>query len=182
MGLRIFLHQRDARGGASGRFQEAQRLRIDREEAAGRAVFRRHVADRGAILERHVGQPLAVELDELSDHALLAQHLGDGEHEIRGGRTLAQLAMQLETDHCGKQHADRLPQHARLGFNAADAPSHNAEPIDHGGVRVGSDQRVGIGVHHAIAFGGEDHLGQVFEVDLVHDAGVGRHDAEVAKS
>jgi hypothetical protein len=27
----------------------------------------------------------AVELHELADHALLAQHLGDGEHEVGGG-------------------------------------------------------------------------------------------------
>ena len=36
--------------------------------------------------------PGAVELDELADHALLAQHLRDGQHQVGRGRALAQLA------------------------------------------------------------------------------------------
>jgi hypothetical protein len=31
----------------------------------------------------------AVEFDELADHALLAQHLGDGQHEVGGGDAFA---------------------------------------------------------------------------------------------
>jgi hypothetical protein len=46
---------------------------------------------------------------------------------------------------------------------------------DHGGMAVGSDQRVGIG-HDAVGrLFGPDHLRQIFEVDLVHDALAGRH-------
>ena len=36
--------------------------------------------------------PGAVELDELADDAVLAQLLGDGQHEVGRGRALAQLA------------------------------------------------------------------------------------------
>jgi hypothetical protein len=36
----------------------------------------------------------AEELDELADHAALAQHLGDGEHQVGGGGALGQLAGQ----------------------------------------------------------------------------------------
>ncbi len=45
----------------------------------------RHVADGGAVGQRHVGEAGAEELDELADDALLAQHLRDGEHEVGGG-------------------------------------------------------------------------------------------------
>ena len=34
-----------------------------------------------------------VELDELADHAVAAQQLGDGEHQVGGGGALGQLAV-----------------------------------------------------------------------------------------
>ena len=143
--LGIGLDQRDALGLAAGLGEIAERLGVDREEAAGRAVFRRHVGDGGAVRERHVVEAGAVELDELADHALLAQHLGDGEHEVGGGHAFAQLAGQPEADHFGDQHRDRLAEHRRLRLDAADAPAEHGEAVDHGGVAVGADQRVGIG-------------------------------------
>ena len=42
-------------------------------------------------------------------------------------------------------------------------------------------QRVGIGDRFPVALPGEDHLGQILEVDLVHDARAGRDDAEVVE-
>ena len=125
--------------------QIGERLRVDREEAAGRAIFRRHVGDGGAVRERQIGEAGAVEFDELADHALLAQHLGDGQHEIGGGDAFAQLAGQLEADDFGDQHGDRLAEHGRFRLDAADAPAQHREAVDHGGVAVGADQRVGIG-------------------------------------
>ena len=41
-------------------------------------------------------RPGAVELHELADHALLAQHLGDREHEVGGGDALASLPVSLK--------------------------------------------------------------------------------------
>src|SRR3546814_1943388 len=67
-----------------------QRFAIDREDAAGGAVFGRHVGDGGAVGQRQVVQTVAKELDELADHTVLAQHLGDGKHQIGGGGTLRQ--------------------------------------------------------------------------------------------
>ena len=90
-------------------------------------------------------------------------------------------AMQLESDHRRQQHRDRLAQHAGFGFDAADAPAEHAEAIDHGGVGIGADQRVGIGFPSLCRLQAEHDGGQVFEIDLVHDAGVGRHHAEVLK-
>ena len=74
---------------AAGDGQVVERLGVDREEAAGGAVFGRHVGDRGAVGERHGVEAGAEELDELADHALLAQHLRDGEHEVGRGDALA---------------------------------------------------------------------------------------------
>ena len=45
-----------ATGSRRGQCQIADRLGVDREEAAGRPVFRRHVADRRAVGERQLGE------------------------------------------------------------------------------------------------------------------------------
>ncbi len=86
----ISLDQSDARLLAPRGLEIGDGLLIDREEAAGRAIFRRHVGDGGAVLERQIVEAGAVELDELADHALAAQHLGDGQHEIGRGDAVAQ--------------------------------------------------------------------------------------------
>jgi hypothetical protein len=49
-------------------------------------------------------------------------------------------------------------------------------------VAVGADQRVGVGDKVAVLVGiGPDGLRQIFKVDLMADAGAGRHDAEVVE-
>jgi len=76
------------------------------------------------------------------------------------------------------QHRDGLIEHGSLGFDSANAPAEHAESVDHGGVGIGADERVGIGdilhVH-------EHDTREVLEVHLVNDAGVGRNDGEVLK-
>ena len=129
---------------AVGGVEIAQRDLVDREEAAGRAVLGRHVGDGGAIGQRQVVEALAVELDELVDHALLAQHLRHGEHQVGRGGAFLQLAGQLEADDVGNDHRLGLAQHRRFGLDAADAPAQHGETVHHGGVAVGADQRVGI--------------------------------------
>ena len=44
---------------------------------------------------------------------------------------------------CGGGHVERLAEHDGLGLDPADAPAEHAERVDHRGVRVGADQRVG---------------------------------------
>ena len=143
--LGVGLDEVDAGVLARGGLEIGDRLRVDREDAAGRAVFRRHVAERGAVGDRHFVEAGAVELDELADHALLAQHLRDGQHEVGRGDALAQRARQLEADHFGQQHRQRLAEHHRFRLDAADAPAEHGQAVDHGRVRIGADQRVGIG-------------------------------------
>jgi hypothetical protein len=77
-----------------------------------------------------------------------------------------------------------------LGLNAADAPTEDAEAVDHRGVRISADERVRVGERVAgvrILAGrrafdvaaDEDDTGEVFEVDLVDDPRLRRHDAEI---
>ena len=103
-----------------------------------------------------------------------------GEHQVGGGRARRQLAAQPEADHLGDQHRERLAEHGRLGLDAADAPAQHAQPVDHGGVRIGADQRVREGeqLPPLACACVTTTRGQVLEVHLVHDAGVGRHHAE----
>ena len=127
-------------------------------------------------------EPLAVELDELVHHALLAQHLHDLEHEVGRGGALDHPPGQLEADHLGDQHRHRLPEHRRLRLDAADAPAEHREAVHHRRVAVGADQRVGIGDEHARRIlVGPDRLRQVLEVHLVADAGPRRHHPEIVE-
>ena len=176
---RIGLDQLDALRRAPGEAQVAQRLRVDREDRGGRAELRRHVADRRAVGQRQAGETGAEELDDPPDDALRTQHLGHGEDEVGRRRPLRQPSHQTEADHLGQEHRHRLAEHRRLGLDAAHAPAEHAEPVDHRGVRIGAHERVGVGERQcSLALGDEDDTRQVLEVDLVHDAGVGRHDGE----
>ena len=89
-----------------------------------------------------VCRPGSEELDELADHAVLAQHLHNGQHQVGGGGALGQFAGQVEADHLGHQHVDGLAQHGGLGLDTADTPAQNAQAVDHGGVAVGAHQGV----------------------------------------
>ena len=142
--LRVRLDQRDVLLAATGQAQVLERLGVDGEEAHRRAVLGRHVGDRRAIGEAQATEPAPVELDELPDDPLLAQHLRDGQHEIGRRRAGGQLAEELEADHFGDEHRDRLAEHRRFGLDSADAPAQHAEPVDHRRVRVGADERIAV--------------------------------------
>ena len=181
LGPAIGFHQGDARLVAAGQAQVVEGHRVHREESAGGAIFRRHVADGGAVGQRQGVQPGAVELHELADHAVLAQHLGDGEYQVGGGHPFAQPAAEAHAHHFRDQHGHRLAEHGRLRLDAADAPAEHAEAVDHGGVRIGADQAVGKGQQSAVMGLAAHDVGQVFEIHLVTDAGARRHHAEVGE-
>ena len=177
--LGVRLDQRDLLRRAAGEPQVGQRLAVDREDRAGRAELRAHVADRGPVGDRNRGHAVAVELDELADDAVLAEQLGNGQHQVGGGRAGWQLASELEADYARDQHRNGLAQHRGLGLDAADAPAQDAEAVLHGGVGVGADAGVRVGGQAAVRRRRHHHAGQVLDVDLVHDAGAGRHDLEL---
>ena len=128
--------------GAAGRAQIIHGLLIDREKAHRRAILRRHVADRRAIRQRQRSRACAVKFDELADHFLRAQHLRDVQREIGRGHAFAQRAGQMHADDFRREKINRLTEHARFRFDAADAPADDAEAVDHRRVRIGADERV----------------------------------------
>ena len=167
---------------ASSELEVAQAFFIDWEDAARGAVFRRHVGDGGAVGQRQIAQAGAEIFNELANDAVLAQHLGDGQNEIGRGRAFTQTPGKLHAYHQWDQHRHRLSEHRGFRLDSANAPSQNSQPIDHGGVAVGSDQRIRIGNALAWRFLHEDHARQVLKIYLVHNARVGRNDRQIVES
>src|SRR6185295_12954105 len=64
-------------------------------------------------------------------------------------------------------------QHAGLGLDAAHAPAHDADAVDHRRVRVGAEH----GVREPDAVLLPYAAREIFHVDLVNDAVAGRHHA-----
>ncbi len=172
--LAVRLDERDPLVAAIRQSQVAQRLVVDGEEPARRTVFGGHVPDRRPVGERQAREALAEVLDELADDARRAQDLRHGEDEVGRGRAVRQLAVEPEADDLGHEHRDRLPEHRRLGLDAADAPAEHAEPVDHRRVRVGADERVG----ERLPVPCLDDAREELEVHLVADPGVRRHDLQ----
>ena len=92
-------------------------------------------------------------------------------------------------DHFRQHHRIGLAEHGGLGLNAADAPAEHGEAIDHGGVGIGADQRVRISElggdrlvrESHFGFRGPHRLRQIFQIDLMADAGARRHHGEIRK-
>ena len=185
--LRVRFDQIDLLLRAPGEPQVLQRQLVDREDRDGRAVLRRHVADDGAVGDRQLREAGAVELHELPDDALLAQHLRDREREVGRGDAFVHLPGDLEADHVGDQHRHRLAEHRGFGLDPADAPGQHAQAVRHRRVRVGADDGVGVcerraaGMRFARAAGAEHDAREILDVHLVHDPGVGRHRAKAVQ-
>ena len=161
--------------GTSGQLQIVQSLLIDGEETTGSAVFRGHVGDGGPSSQGHSVQPRPMELDKTSHHPLLPQDLGYPQHQVGGGGAFGEPAHQPNPHHFGCQHEDGLADHGGFRFDTAHSPAQHAQTVDHGGMRVGSHQRIGIKGGSIIP----NHFGQVFQVDLVDYSGGGRYHPEV---
>ncbi len=166
---------------ATGELHIAQRDVIDRKKAAGRTILRRHISDGGAIRQRQIVKAVAVKLNEFTDNAMFTQHLRNGQHQVGSGNARTQLAGQLKAHHIRDQHRYRLTQHGGLRLNAAYAPPQHAEAVDHRGMGIGANQRIGISDLSAVLLFMPDSLTQIFKVNLMADAGAGRHDAELVE-
>src|SRR5207244_8206664 len=66
-------------------------------------------------------------------------------------------------------------------LEAADAPAEHAQAVDHRGMRVGAEQRVGKRVAALRILGGPHHPAQSLEVDLMADPHPGWHYREVVE-
>ena len=179
----IGFDQRDLVFLTPGQAQVSQRLVIDPEEPASRAVFRGHVGERGAVGQAQFGQARTVIFHKPADDALGAQHLRSGQHQIGRGHAFGQGAGQLEPDHFGDQHGDRLTKHRGFGFNPADAPAEHAETVDHRGVAIGPDAGIGIGDGDTVLVNrSPDGLRDVLQIDLVADPGARRYGLEIGEA
>ena len=65
---------------------------VDREDAAGGAVFGGHVGDGEAGGDAQFVEAGAEEFDKLADDALFAEHLRDGKGEVGGGAAFGEGA------------------------------------------------------------------------------------------
>src|SRR5438445_8159502 len=96
--LRVALYEVDELARSPGLLEVAERLAVDGEERARRAVLGAHVRDGRALGDGERGEAVAGELDELVHDALLAEELGEREHEVRRGRADRELAQKLHAD------------------------------------------------------------------------------------
>ncbi len=94
---------------------------------------------------------------------------------------MRQRAVQPDPDDARHRLVERLAEQDGLGLDPAHAVAQHAERVDHRGVGVGPDQRVGERERPAVVVGDRHDGGEVLKVDLVDDAGAGRDDAEPAE-
>ena len=118
-----------------------------------------------------------MEFDKLTNHAVLTENLGDAESEVSRGYTFGKFPVEVYPDHFRNKKGHRLAKHPGLCLNTTDTPSDDTNTIDHRGVRISSDECVGI--INAVLI--ENALGKVFEIHLVNDSDAGRHDGKRIK-
>ena len=172
--LVVVLHRGAELFGSAGAAEVIDRLAIHGEEAHRGAVLGSHVRDRGTVRKRKSGRSGAEELDKLADDPVGAEDLGDTEGEVGRGDALGESAVEVNADNFGHEESDRLSEHAGLGLDPADAPTDDAEAVDHGRVRIGPDESVRI----KDSVFGKDPFGEVLEVHLVHDPDARRYHGE----
>ena len=164
-GLRIGFHQCDLRVFATGQAQVIERVVVDEEHRRGRAVFRCHVADRGAVADGQRGCAFATELQIRADDFRCAQEFGQRQHHVGGGDAGLRLAGQFHRHDLRRAHPRRAPEHHVLRFQPAHADRNHAQRIDMRRVRIGTDAGVGKG-HTALHI---DHRRHFLQIDLMHD-------------
>ena len=179
--LRVHLHELDVPLVAPGQPQVVEGHRIDGKHRNRRAVLRAHVPQGRAIGNRQMLESRAKELDEPADDTVLPQALGNRQYEVGRGRPLEHPPREPEAQDRGDEHRDRLAEHGRLRLDSADAPSDDAQAVDHRRMGIGSDKRVGIGASPRRRLGQHHHASEVLQIHLVDDAGVGRHDPEIVE-
>lgn len=136
------------------------------EEAHGGAVFRGHVRYGGAVRQREAAAPSPKNSTNLPTTPLALQHLGDMERQVRGGHSFTEFPRHVDAHYFRHQEGDRLAEHAGFRFNAAHAPAHDADAVDHRGVGIRPYQ--GVREINAVLF--HDALRQVFQIHLVDNA------------
>ena len=181
----VGLHERHVGLVPPGQAQVGDGFLVDGEDARRGAVLRRHVREGGTVGQRQRGQAISGELHVGANDAVRAQHLADHEDQVGGRAAGRQRSVQAHAHDPWQGLVERLAQEHGLRLDAAHPVAQDAQAADHGGVGIGAHEGVREG--HEVAIGHlasglvraqADHLAEVLEVDLVDDAGPGRHHAE----
>ena len=156
-------------------------LFVHRHKSACGTVFWRHVGQGGPVRQGQVLDAGSEEFNEFFHYFLCPEPLGYRQHQVGCGNAFRHFAGQPNTHHLWNGHEIGLSHHDGLCFNAAHTPSQHTDSIDHGGVRIGTDQGVGECQTFAINSPVSDHLCNVFQVDLVDNAGPRRENPNIVK-
>src|SRR5579872_6023366 len=89
--------------------------------------------------------------------------------------------MKANADDFWREQVEWLTQQHCLGLNTANAPTKHTQTINHRGMRVGADKRIGERYSLSILFLCHNHRGKVFQVNLVANSRAGRNHAEIAE-
>ena len=119
--------------------------------------------------------------DELADHAVLAQHLGDGQHQIGGSRALCSLPVSFTPTTCGISMDTGCPSMAASASIPPTPQPSTPRPLIMVVCESVPTSVSGIRRALAVRFLHENHARQIFQVHLVNDAGIGRHDRQIAE-
>ncbi|RWX46298.1 hypothetical protein H206_03316 [Candidatus Electrothrix aarhusensis] len=160
-----------------GHLQIFDGLFINRKESHSGPIFRAHIGDSGSIHDIEICAARAEKLNKFFHHLLLSQDLGDGQSQVSGGDTGPEFSCQMDSDNLGDRHEIGLGQHYGFRLDSAHAPAHDPGTVDHGGMRICADQGVRI-EQRVLAFLltillGHNYSGEIFQVHLMADAGVG---------
>ena len=141
----VGLDERDCAALTAGGFEISERLFVDGEEAAGRAIFGRHVGDRRAVLKWQIGEPVPVELHELADHALACAASASPSARDRSPYAFASAPVERKPITSGISMEIGWPSIAASASMPPTPQPSTRESVDHRRVAVGADQRVRIG-------------------------------------
>jgi len=167
----------------SGALEVGESFLIDGEVAHGGSVLGCHISNGGAIREGEFSGAGAIEFDKLTNDFVMAKNLGECEGKVGGGGGGGEFASEVDPDDFRGEEGEWLTEHSRFGFDSADAPTHDAETVDHGGMGIGADERVGVSEEGTVGlFFGKNTTGKVLEVNLVNDDDAWRDDAERLES
>src|SRR5699024_486363 len=77
---------------------------------------------------------------------------------------------EFETNNAWHKHGNWLTKHGCFGFDTANTPAENTQPVDHGGVGVSTNTGIRVGAQYAVNFTSHDSACEIFDVDLVDNS------------
>ncbi len=112
---------------------------------------------------------------------MFTEHFSDGQHQVGRRSSHWKSALQFESNDSRYQHRYWLAKESCLSFNSANAPTKNSKTINHGGVRVSSNNCIGISAERSRNFPSHNHARQEFNIHLVNNSRSWRHNFELIK-